>query len=489
MSSLCVPRSSERAAHVAAFVASTLALSACVPALPGPTTPLVLSPAPAAEPPPSPAIAAPELPRVFMHRVTGGMSVWVIPTPDDEGDVRIELVTRRGDDGAHPRGIVSVLAHGLHEHLKGRVEGADVWAGSSSRMAKVGMSVASASLEPALEAIHAAVAVDALDADPIHRAWARWRHSLMDPSPSARVKLVGLAQLFEEPASVDTVQVRWLQRIAGFTREGVTAARDERFAPRDSVLVVVGPVDPVAIAEVAERVFGGWSIEPTPPVSPAMPERFVARAAVSEHSPGAQVVSVEMIRRAPPMSDPNRPAFDLVVEILGGGASARLHSSLRDQQQLTYGGAAGVSDAYYGDVLHLVASFSPDEAEVAMDRLFDEERRLRDEPVTEAELRVARVRLWAGLRHGLEQNPSGWLERAWIARVTPAALLRRYEALATITPAELQEVSRRYLDPAQGLVLVVGDLTHIGGLWIRRGPEGLSVRRRVARDEQLPPPE
>lgn len=299
------------------------------------------------------------------------------------------------------------------------------------------------------------------------------------------MQLVGLAQLFEEPGSVDTVQVRWLERIARFTREAVTKARDERFAPRDTVLVVVGPVDPVAIAEMAERVFGGWDVAPPVPSPPPLPARFVARAVVSEHSQGSQVVAVEMIRRAPPMSDPGRPAFDLVVEVLGGGASARLHSSLRDEQQLTYGGAAGVSDAYYGDVLHVVASFSPDEAEGAMDRLFDEERRLRDEPVTDAELEVARVRLWAGLRHSLEQNPSTWLMKAWVARVTPAALLHRYEALATVTPAELQDVARRYLDPTQGLVLVVGDLTHIGGFWIRRGPEGLSVRRRVAAEEQV----
>ena len=67
---------------------------------------------------------------------------------------------------------------------------------------------------------------------------------------------------------------------------------------------------------------------------------------------------------------------------------------------------------------------------------------------------------------------------AWAPPAQRFLVLLRGAALAELRPAQLREVARRTLGPSRGLVLVMGDLDDVGGMWVVRTADGFALRDR-----------
>ncbi|MCA9613481.1 MAG: insulinase family protein [Sandaracinus sp.] len=453
-----------------------LLLLGCVAPLPAPNAPLVATPVEArVEPPPAPGRQAPTLPEGRAYRIANGASLWVVQAPS-VGNARVMLVSRRGEDGAHVRGLTQLVSWHLAKTASKRVEG---WfsGGADSHGTYVRVDVPYRKLDDVFQAVHSLVVDERIDADEMLKHRDEWIADWVEASSFQRVTVAGLGQLLEQDVTVETAHHQRIRELRGYTAEAAEAVRTERFSPSDCVVVVVTPEAPADVWAKFRARFGDWTQDVPRLRGEPVPDRPLARAAVSEHAEGADFLQMLMVRRAPSRGSADRPAFEVLTQLAAGAFSSRLMTSLREQERVTYGAHGWVTDTNYGDVLYLTSQFAPDEARRGMRRFFDEMRRLRTEPVEEREIDMAVRRIWSELRHSMEGlGVATFLADAWTHDLAPAQLLQGYLDLGDLQPARLVEVAQRTLPPSKGLVLVMGDLDDVGGMWIVRTPEGFQLR-------------
>jgi zinc protease len=88
---------------------------------------------------------------------------------------------------------------------------------------------------------------------------------------------------------------------------------------------------------------------------------------------------------------------------------------------------------------------------------------MRDETVPEKDLQIARRAMVASFALSLEspQQMLGYYTTRWLYRL-PADYWDKYpERVMAVTAAQVQEVSRKYLDPARLQIIAVGDASKI----------------------------
>ena len=86
-----------------------------------------------------------------------------------------------------------------------------------------------------------------------------------EDSPAVRAVETLMALLYGPDHPYGRRQKGTIEGIESLTREQLLALHGARFSPADVSVVVVGDVDSTRVAEIAERVFGGWrAVNPEP---------------------------------------------------------------------------------------------------------------------------------------------------------------------------------------------------------------------------------
>lgn len=247
--------------------------------------------------------------------------------------------------------------------------------------------------------------------------------------------------------------------VEAISREDLERCRARLVHPRNMVLAVSGDFDEAVMIEKLEAALAGFGETPFEPL-PAVPapRREPARGLhlVEKDVPQAQVVvGGKGIRR----DDPDAIAFLVLNEILGGDSfSARLVRRIRSDEGLAYGVSSGFDPGvhYPGDY---AIEFQTKSASVArgLAIVFEELKRLRSEPVPEAEL--------AGAKSGLVEKFPAYFPSRFSTLATyaseelthrdPAYWATWREKVAAVTPADVLRAARR-LDLDAAAILVAG---------------------------------
>jgi zinc protease len=237
--------------------------------------------------------------------------------------------------------------------------------------------------------------------------------------------------------------------LAAITLDDVKAFNVQYMRPDMTTLVVVGDVDPAAVARQVAAHFGDWTATGPKP-DPHLPEIPLPEPKRQNVESAAQDVNVQLGAPAPARTSPAYDALVLANAIYGGGAvDARLFREVREKRGLVYGAYSSFQAG--PDRGTFVISFRavPSKVDAADAVVRSELRRMQTEPVTAAELAKARIRVVAGaidaeqatgaiagdlLRIGTDDLPSTYF----------ATLVDRY---AKITPADVQRAAKTYLHP------------------------------------------
>ena len=144
------------------------------------------------------------------------------------------------------------------------------------------------------------------------------------------------------------------------TLDEVIAYHRSHYGPAHMTLVVVGDADPALVRKQVERDFAGWTGgEPPPPLG--VPATITAAGTETVQVPGKTSVSV--VLGAPTglqYRDPDALALRMGTAVLGSGWTGRLMGHVRDEQGLTYGISAYLSDDTFNDgSWRVFASFAP----------------------------------------------------------------------------------------------------------------------------------
>ena len=245
--------------------------------------------------------------------------------------------------------------------------------------------------------------------------------------------------------------------LTGYTIAQVRDFYERNFGAARSHLYVVGRFDAAAVEAAARKAFSDWKRGPAaaPPSSTAKTERAVYLL----DRPGAPQSTVNI---AVPVIDPSKPDWDrlfLMNVLLGGSFASRITANIRENKGYTYSPNGQLSSRFHDAYWVEVADVTTDKTGPAIKEILGEIDRLQAEPPSEKELKD-----FQNYRAGVFvlQNSSrpgiiGQLEFVDLHGL-PADYLNGYvQRIYAVTPQEIQQMAKKYLQDDKATIVVVGD--------------------------------
>jgi zinc protease len=234
--------------------------------------------------------------------------------------------------------------------------------------------------------------------------------------------------------------------IQALNRDTLLSFYRRYYVPEAFSLVVVGPIDPTEVLQAAERSLGrlprsGFQRLPAPAPASLVPRN------VDTPRPGA-LAYLGVGWLGPKLDHADTPAVDLLVSILGETRSSRLPQSLRERLALVNSVRSEYAALEAAGAIAVTAQLEMSNLAKAEAEIMKEVQRLREQGVTEAELRRAITLAEAQHAFGSETAEGrarlfGRAETVWRL----AEELAYIDRVRTVTAEQVRLVARRYLDP------------------------------------------
>jgi zinc protease len=231
------------------------------------------------------------------------------------------------------------------------------------------------------------------------------------------------------------------------------------------IIAVSGDFDPTAMLATLERAFAGWPKgEPVPdPPAPTAEMAPGVRYVQKDIPQGRVAIGLRTLER----DDPDYIAMIVMNDILGGGGfSSRIMQSVRSNEGLAYSAGSRLEPNPWYEGMFQASFQSKSPTVVRAIKLIDDEfRRIRSEPVGEAELATSKasfIETFPGNFASKDQMLQIFVGDEWTGR--PEGYWETFrEKVQAVTPADITRVANKYLDPSRMAVLVVGNWADIYG--------------------------
>jgi predicted Zn-dependent peptidase len=278
------------------------------------------------------------------------------------------------------------------------------------------------------------------------------------PAHLARVAL--LKRVYgEHPYAVQTPTPEDVKEV---TPLQLLALHAERVHPDGAILVLVGDIDPGAAIDEVESALNGWQgvgphivLPPAPPLVPG-PLALVDR-------PGSVQSSLRLALPGVPRTHPDHAALQLANLIFGGYFSSRWVENIREDKGYTYGPHSLIEHSIAGTILVVSAEVATEVTGPALLETWYELGRLANLPPRREELDQARQYALGTLQLGMStQAGLAGLTSTYAGYGLRLDYLAEHAArLAATTLDEVAEASAKYLAPAKGVTVVLGDADQI----------------------------
>lgn len=251
------------------------------------------------------------------------------------------------------------------------------------------------------------------------------------------------------------------ESVDAITLQDVRDFYENYYFPNRTYLIIVGDISADEAKAQAEEYFSAW--QPKPGFEPMTPDN-VSRPAgnsvsfVNRDGAVQSVLTVAQTADYKPNS-PDRIAASVMNTILGGYFGSRLNKNIREDKGYTYGIYSNLSpDRHIGE-FSISASVRNEVTDSTLTEILAEIKRLQTEPVDAEELQLVKNVVTGQFARGLESPQTIAQYALNIARYDlPKDYYKTYlERLEKLTPADIQAAAKKYLDPAQLHILVVGN--------------------------------
>jgi zinc protease len=253
------------------------------------------------------------------------------------------------------------------------------------------------------------------------------------------------------------------EQVAAYKRDDLIAVYRDYYSPENGLLLLVGDFHPDAMLETAEKVFGAWRGKQPPTKASAAPANPRGRRVYLVHLPGAVQTQILAGCHAITRRHPDWIKLGLTNSLYGGAFNSRLVMNIREDKGYTYSPRSGVTALRQHGYFSVSAAVRNDVVAASLTEIFYEMDKLRSVPVPEAELADAQNYLSGVFSMGLATQ-NGLLGQIAVVALNdlPDDYLETYRAkVRALTPSDLLETARKYLDSRNMQMVVVGDRAQI----------------------------
>jgi zinc protease len=249
------------------------------------------------------------------------------------------------------------------------------------------------------------------------------------------------------------------------------------FSPGNSAILVAGDFERNALEDLLLDAFGEWNNTGAPAAAPPLPQAVSSRLVVVD-TPGAAQTQVRAAVPGPARSNAEYEQLEVMNMILGSMFSSRINLNLRERHGYSYGAYSWVRYLRHGGWIAVGSGVRTDATGPAVGEILKEIAGMGAEPVMASEMALAKESLVRAL--------PGWFETT---SGTVTSLIDLYvfdlgadyysalpDKLQKVTEAEVQSVTRKYLDPSKVLVVAVGDRARIAAGLGRLGLGKIEIR-------------
>jgi predicted Zn-dependent peptidase len=269
-------------------------------------------------------------------------------------------------------------------------------------------------------------------------------------------------------------------QIAAASPEQLRAYWRRAFSVEHVTIVVVGDVTEARAVSVLESTFAlpsagaGAATAPIPVLPPTKPRHAIVLRPSS--APQSLVV---LAGRSPARTAPDYYAMRIVNELLGGGMTSRVFSTVRGERGFSYGVYSTLETRRDAGVFYVHGSIEREHTGEAVAQILVELTHLATELVTDAELARTKDHLIHRIPGQLETAAGAASSIAWLAvrHLSIDELLRTRERIQMVSREQVLAAAKLYADAANVEITVVGEPASIKAQLERLGLGPVELRQ------------
>lgn len=254
------------------------------------------------------------------------------------------------------------------------------------------------------------------------------------------------------------------ESVAKITLDDIKKYYSTYWKPNAAYLVFVGDITAANAQKLATQYFGKWQKGVVPKqtyATPAAPSK-VTIAIVDRPSAVQSVINIcSPIQLKPGSADDI--SSDVMNNILGESATARLFMNLREKHGFTYGAYSNVNADKLVGSFSANASVRNEKTDSAIQEFINEFNRIRKEPVSTEEITTVKNYLNGSFARSLESPRTIAGFALNVARYNlPKDYYQNYLTnLSAVNIASVQQMANKYVNPNKLYIVIVGNAKEI----------------------------
>ncbi len=257
----------------------------------------------------------------------------------------------------------------------------------------------------------------------------------------------------DHPLGMPTVGT--LRSIAAFTDQDLREHMAKHYVPGNTVVTVVGDVDPETLFSACEEAFGDWAGS-TPPGFLPVPDLQDAPVSLFVKDQDSQA-AVQFAFRGYARRDRRIMALRLIRRILCGGGSSRLLMTLREGLGIVYSINAGISAYDETGCFAIDLATAPENLCLAVEEILKETLRLAREPIGDDELERVRRSYFFDLEYSRDSTYEIGVRYGWGELMDMLSDIEQdQEESASVTSGMILDTARELFAPSNLNLVVVG---------------------------------
>jgi len=241
--------------------------------------------------------------------------------------------------------------------------------------------------------------------------------------------------------------IGFINDIKTWTIEDIRSFHKTYYQPQNAILMVTGDIEPQEVFREAEKAFG--SIKNSgdiPAVKFVEPQQDGPKRVLIHKESEVEMIAITF--HIPNFQDKDQVTLSVISEILYSGKSSRLYKELVDKKRLVNSVYAYNMENTDPGLFIFMATCNPGvKAETVEKEIIKQIEKMKNEPVTKAELQKVKINTKSDFIHSLESSSSvANLYGSYLVRGDMKPLQKYEERVNKITAKKVQKAAQKYFD-------------------------------------------